>query len=63
MDFGAFNWSLLTILGPLLLAAVILWAALRNRSSRASREHTEDATHRLYEEEDRAHRGEDRDVP
>ena len=28
MDFAGFNWTLLTIVGPLILAVVILWAAL-----------------------------------
>lgn len=63
MDAGGFNWTLLTIVGPLVLAAVIVWAALRNRTSRRTRDESERATHRLYEEEDRAHRGEGDDVP
>ncbi|HZH08205.1 MAG TPA: hypothetical protein VEY69_16155 [Lautropia sp.] len=54
---GAFEWSLLTILGPILLFAVILWATLKNRkSSRSEIEQTERATHELYQEEDAAHR-------
>jgi len=53
MDAGGFDWTLLTIVGPALLAIVILWALLRNRgTSRAARERTEDATHRLYEQEE-----------
>lgn len=63
MDLGGLNWALMTIVGALVLGGVILWAALRNRSSRATREDSERATHRLYEEEDRAHRGEDQNVP
>jgi len=59
MDLGGFNWTLLTIIGPLVLIAVIAWAALRNRTSRRTREDSEAATHRLYQEEDREHRGED----
>ncbi len=54
---GAFEWSLLTIGGPLLLFAVILWATLKNRKpSRGEIERTEAATHELYQEEDAAHR-------
>ena len=54
---GAFEWSLLTILGPILLFAAILFAVLKNRkSSRASIDRTEQATHDLYQEEDAAHR-------
>lgn len=57
MDLGAFNWSLLTILGPILIFVVVLWAVLRNhKSKRADIERTEAATHELYQEEDAAHR-------
>ncbi|MEA3015362.1 MAG: hypothetical protein QOI38_84 [Sphingomonadales bacterium] len=52
MDAGGFNWSLLTIVGPALLAVVILWALLRNRASRVSRERTEEGTRRVYEQEE-----------
>jgi len=53
MDSGGFNWTLLTIVGPAILAVVILWALLRNRgASRSERDRTEDATHRLYEQEE-----------
>ena len=34
MDLGGGNWAILNIVGPLLLAAVLLWALLRNRKSR-----------------------------
>ena len=59
MDGGSL-WSVLTIVGPLLLGAVLLWALLRNRahSSPAEIERTEQATRELYQEEDRAHRDE-----
>lgn len=63
MDLGGFNLILLTIVGALVLAAVIAWAALRNRRSRNIDEQSERATHRLYEEEDKAHQGEGNDVP
>jgi hypothetical protein len=57
MDGGGFNWSMITIVGPLLLAAVILWALLKNRkSSRSEIERTEQATRELYKKEDAAHR-------
>ena len=64
MDTGGFSWSLITILGPLLLIVVVAWALLRNRkSSQADLDRTEQATRDLYREEDAAHRGEDDDVP
>ena len=52
MDAGGINWTLLTIVGPALLAVIILWALLRNRAAPGSNEESEQATHRLYEEEE-----------
>ena len=63
MDEGGFNWSLLTIVGPILLLIVIAWALLRNRQSRNRTDESEAATRRLYDEEDREHRGESDNVP
>ena len=60
MDLGGFNWSLLTIVGPALLAIVILWALLRNRgASRGERDRTERATRDLYREEEAERRAPD----
>jgi hypothetical protein len=57
MDAGAFSWSLLTIVGPILLFLVLLWAVLRNRKPKQEDiERTERATKELYREEDIAHR-------
>jgi ribose 1,5-bisphosphokinase PhnN len=61
MDSGGFNWTLLTIIGPAILAVVILYALLRNRSSRAGRERSEEATHRLYQQEEAERRDPDSD--
>jgi len=63
MDSGGFNWTLITIVGAIALAVVIALAALRNRASRSTVEHSEEATREVYEEEERAHRGESDDVP
>lgn len=63
MDLGGFNWTLITIVGAAVLAAIIAWAALRNRSSRPRAEDSEEATRRLYEEEEREHHGESDNVP
>lgn len=57
MDLGGFNWAIINIVGPLLLALVILYALLKNRkSSKKEIERTEDATRDLYKKEDAAHR-------
>jgi hypothetical protein len=56
MDLGGGNWAILTIVGPLLLAAVLLWALLRNRKSSRSDADTEQATRDLYREEEEKRR-------
>ena len=43
-----------TIIGAVLLAAAIGWAALNNRQSKRGLERTENATRDLYQEQDRA---------
>ena len=63
MDFAGMNWATMTIVGVLILAAVMFWASSRNRSSKGQVEDTEAATRRVYEEEDREHRGESDHVP
>jgi hypothetical protein len=61
MDLGGGNWAIINIVGPLLLAAALLWALLRNRkSSRSDVDRTEQATRDLYrEEEERRRTGDD----
>jgi len=61
MDMGGLNWGIITILGPLTLAAVLLWALMRNRAARADPDTTERATHDVYDAEERARREEDGD--
>ena len=58
MDSGGFNWSILTILGPLLILIALAWAIMRNRKANRPEdiERTEAATRDLYREEDAAHR-------
>jgi len=46
-------WGIAIVIGPILLALVLLWAIIRNRQSRADRQRTEDATRELYEQSDR----------
>ena len=62
MDAGGGSWGILTIIGPILLAAVLLWVLLRNRGSRKSDSNrTEQATRDLYrEEEEKRRTGDDR---
>ena len=61
MDLGGFNWTILDIVGPLLLLAVIAWAILRNRRARSSIDETERGTRRVYDqaEEVRTRHGEE----
>jgi FtsZ-interacting cell division protein ZipA len=63
MTFGGFGWSLLTIVGAIVLLVVIAWAMLRNRSSKSEIDRSEEATRRNYAEEDRAHHSESDNVP
>ena len=63
MDMGGGSGFIIVILGPIILAAVLLWALLRNRASRRERDRSEGATRDLYRQENEAHRGEDDDVP
>ena len=58
MDSGGFNWSILTILGPLLIVIVLAWAVMRNKKASRPEDirRTEEATRDLYREEDAAHR-------
>ena len=62
MDDGGAGWGLLTIIGPVLLGAVLLWALLRNRkASPREDDRTEAATRDLYQREEAARRREDDD--
>ncbi|MEO7177280.1 MAG: hypothetical protein ABIW83_00410 [Allosphingosinicella sp.] len=62
MDAGGGSWGLINIVGPLLLALVLLWVLLRNRKTRKSDvDRSEQATRDLYrEEEEKRRSGDDR---
>jgi len=62
-DMGGLGWSLITIGGPIVLIVVLAWAVLRNRAQRNDGVDTEAETRRVYDEEDREHRGESDNVP
>ncbi|MDR6852226.1 putative membrane protein [Sphingomonas sp. BE123] len=49
VDSGGGLWGVMTILGPIILAAVILWAILHNRTSAREKQRTEDATRKMYD--------------
>lgn len=54
-------WGLVTIIGPLLLLGIIIWAIARNRSrkdNKARMDTTERATRENYQREHDAHEGE-----
>jgi hypothetical protein len=60
MDIGGAGWGLQTVIGGLLLLAVLLWAVLRNRSSKTPLDRTERGTRRVYDEAEEVRRsGED----
>lgn len=49
IDLGGGLWSVMTILGPIVLAAVLLWAILHNRTSKRQKQRTEEATREMYD--------------
>ena len=59
MDLGGAGWVLQTVVGALVLAAVLLWAVLRNKSSKVDKDRTERATHDLYDQEEAIRRRDD----
>lgn len=48
-------WTLVTVLGPILLLGVMIWAFTRNRKSKVDPEVTDRATREVYREEQRLH--------
>ena len=56
MDSGGVNWTIIIIVGPLLMVIVFAYAMMKNRKSKVSVERTEQATRDLYRQEDAAHR-------
>ena len=62
-DAGGIDWIMITIVGAVVLALVIAWAMLRNRTPPSRVEDSEEATRRLYEAEEREHHGESDHVP
>jgi hypothetical protein len=48
-------WTLVTILGPVILLGVMIWAFMKNRKSKIDPKVTEQATRDLYKEEQRIH--------
>jgi len=60
MDAAGGSWGIINIVGPLLLAAVLLWVLLRNRKSgKRDADRTEQATRDLYREEEEKRRSGD----
>ncbi|MGE3745499.1 MAG: hypothetical protein AB7G25_07300 [Sphingomonadaceae bacterium] len=51
--WAASFWGVAIVIGPIVLALVLLWVTLHNRQTRRERERSEDATRKLYEQSDR----------
>lgn len=47
-------WAIATIVGPILLGAVLLWAIFHNRTTKAKERRTEEATKKLYDAQNEA---------
>ncbi|HEY0412402.1 MAG TPA: hypothetical protein VGD66_04600 [Allosphingosinicella sp.] len=63
MDLGGFNWTILDIVGPLLLLAVLAWAFVRNRRSRRSLDETERGARDVYDRSEEVRRSGEDDRP
>ena len=63
MNLAGLNWMLVAVIGVIILAVVIAWAMMRNRAPDPQVERSEEATRRLYEEEEREHHGESDNMP
>jgi hypothetical protein len=59
MDLGGWNWAVIDILLPAVLVIVLLWAILRNRSSRRDVDESERGTREVYREEEEKRRSGD----
>ena len=46
-------WGIITIVGPILLLAVLVFAVMRNRATPREERRTEEGTKALYREEDK----------
>lgn len=55
MDLSSMQ-GLMVIVGPIVLAAALLWAIVRNKTSKRQRQETEEATRRNYDAHDAADR-------
>lgn len=53
IDTGGSLWGVMTIVGPIVLGIVLIWAIVNNRTSKAEKQRTEDATRRMHEEQNR----------
>lgn len=56
MDLGGILWFAIKFIGPVVLLAALAWAIWRNKKSTIPESVTENATRRLYAEEDRRER-------
>ena len=59
MDSGGWNWAIMDIVGPAILVVVIIWAIMRNRSSRRTIDESERGTRDVYREEEEKRRSGD----
>lgn len=46
-------WAIATVVGPILLGAILLWAIFHNRTTKAQERRTEEATKKLYDEQNK----------
>jgi hypothetical protein len=59
MDMSSPLQAIMVIVGPILIAIAIAWAMFHNKGSRREVQATEDATRRMYDEQDREDKARD----
>ena len=47
-------WAIATVVGPILLGAILLWAIFHNCTTKAQERRTAEATKKLYDEQNEA---------
>lgn len=51
IDTAGGLWGIMTIVGPIVLGIVLIWAIFNNRTSKAQKQRTEEATRRVRDEQ------------
>ncbi|GGJ42122.1 hypothetical protein [Sphingopyxis bauzanensis] len=56
------EWPLMTVLGPILFAVIVLWVMAHNRQTKAEKRRTEEATRKRRAEEEADQKAQEREA-